>query len=63
VRIVEVRAIPLRGRVSEGGWEETLDPEDNSHTLVQVVTDQGVTGVGSAYTSLALVEALRSRGS
>jgi D-galactarolactone cycloisomerase len=57
MRIVDVRAIPLLGRVSEGGWEETLDPEENSHTLVQVVTDQGVSGVGSAYTSLALVEA------
>ena len=56
MRIVDVRAIPLRGRVSEGGWEETLDPEENSHTLVQVLTDQGLSGVGSAYTSLALVE-------
>jgi hypothetical protein len=62
MRIVDVRAIPLRGRVSEGGWEETLDPDENSHTLVQVLTDQGLSGVGSAYTSLALVEGALTAG-
>ena len=56
MKIVEVRAIPLLGRVTEGGWDTTLDPDQNSHTLVVVETDEGVTGVGSAYTSLALVE-------
>jgi L-alanine-DL-glutamate epimerase-like enolase superfamily enzyme len=56
MKIAEVRAIPLLGRVSDTGWEQTLDPDQNSHTLVEVVTDEGVTGVGSAYTSLALVE-------
>ena len=57
MRIVDVRAIPLLGRVTEGGWDRTLDPEENSHTLVVVATDGGVSGAGSAYTSLALVEA------
>src|SRR5436190_9724396 len=57
MRIVDVRAIPLLGRITEGGWEQTLDPEQNSHTLVEVVTDAGMTGIGSAYTSVALVEA------
>jgi L-alanine-DL-glutamate epimerase-like enolase superfamily enzyme len=56
MRIAEVRAIPLLGRVSDTGWEQTLDPDQNSHTLVEVVTDEGVSGIGSAYTSLALVE-------
>ncbi len=56
MKIAEVRAIPLLGRVSEGGWEATLDPDQNSHTLLLVVSDEGLTGVGSAYTSLALVE-------
>jgi L-alanine-DL-glutamate epimerase-like enolase superfamily enzyme len=56
MKIVDVRAIPLLGRISEAGWEETLDPDQNSHTLVEVVTDEGLTGVGSAYTSLALVD-------
>ncbi len=57
MRIVDVRAIPLLGRVTEGGWDETLDPAENSHTLVVVLTDEGISGAGSAYTSLALVEA------
>src|SRR5687768_7116839 len=56
MKIVDVRAIPLLGRVSEGGWEATLDADQNSHTLLVVETDEGLTGVGSAYTSLALVE-------
>src|SRR5688572_20601464 len=56
MKIAEVRAIPLLWRVTEGGWEATLDPDQNSHTLVVVETDEGLTGVGSAYTSLALVE-------
>src|SRR5687768_8192217 len=56
MKIAEVRAIPLLGRVTEGGWDATLDPDQNSHTLLVVKTDEGLTGVGSAYTSLALVE-------
>jgi L-alanine-DL-glutamate epimerase-like enolase superfamily enzyme len=56
MKIAEVRAVPLQGRVSEGGWEATLDPDQNSHTLLLVKTDEGLTGVGSAYTSLSLVE-------
>ena len=56
MKIAEVRAIPLLGRVTEGGWDATLDPDQNGHTLLVVTTDEGLTGVGSAYTSLALVE-------
>jgi L-alanine-DL-glutamate epimerase-like enolase superfamily enzyme len=56
MKIVEVRAIPLLGRVTETGWEQTLDPDQNSHTLVEVVTDEGLSGFGSVYTSLKLVD-------
>ena len=56
MKIVEVRAIPLLGRITETGWDQTLDQDQNSHTLIEVVSDSGLTGVGSVYTSLALVD-------
>jgi D-galactarolactone cycloisomerase len=54
MKIREIRASALVGRSSEAGWE--ADVSENIHTLVEVVTDEGLTGYGSAYTSLALVE-------
>jgi L-alanine-DL-glutamate epimerase-like enolase superfamily enzyme len=45
----------LRGATPEGGWNHELKPEDCVHTLVAVQTDQGLTGVGSVFTSDHLV--------
>jgi len=56
VTIVDIRLTGLSGGTVEGGWAEELVPEDNIHTIVEVVTDDGRVGVGSAYTSRALVE-------
>jgi D-galactarolactone cycloisomerase len=61
MKIVEVRTIPLMGRTPEGGWDTEIEPAENLHTLIQVVTDETVggrplTGIGSVYTSQALVE-------
>jgi D-galactarolactone cycloisomerase len=55
VRIREIRAAGLRGATPEGGWSNELRPDDVVHTLVVVETDQGVRGVGSAFTSDDLV--------
>ncbi len=55
--IADLRLTGLTGGTVEGGWAEELVPEDNVHTVVEVVADDGRVGVGSAYTSLALVEA------
>src|SRR3989442_1418898 len=57
MKIADLRLTGLTGGTVEGGWAEELVPEDNIHTIVEVVTDDGRVGVGSAYTSLALVEA------
>ncbi len=57
MKITEVRAAGLRGQTPEGGWSEELRPEDCVHTLVSVHTDEGMTGVGSVFTSDALVKA------
>ena len=57
LKIVDVRLLPLLGHTPDGGWDAKFnDPDRNLHTLVEVVTDQGVTGLGSVYTSLPLVQ-------
>jgi L-alanine-DL-glutamate epimerase-like enolase superfamily enzyme len=57
VKIREIRAVGLRGATPEGGWSNELTPETCVHTLVAVHTDQGITGVGSVFTSDDLVRA------
>lgn len=56
MRIERVEAIPLTGATVDGGWPQGHEPEENLHTLVTVTTDEGVTGVGSCFTSGKLVE-------
>jgi L-alanine-DL-glutamate epimerase-like enolase superfamily enzyme len=55
--IADLRLTGLAGGTVVGGWAEELVPEDNVHTIVEVVAADGRAGVGSVYTSLALVEA------
>lgn len=57
MKISEIRLLPLRGATPDGGWDERiLDEDNNLHTLVEVVTDEGVSGVGSVFTSAKLIE-------
>lgn len=56
MRIREVRAFGLRGKTPEGGWSNELQPEDCVHTLIAVLTDSGLTGWGSVFTSEELVK-------
>ena len=57
MKIVAINVLPLRGETPDGGWDEKfVDKEYNLHTLVEVLTDEGVTGVGSVYTSAKLIE-------
>jgi L-alanine-DL-glutamate epimerase-like enolase superfamily enzyme len=57
MKIVDVRLTGLSGGTVEGGWADELKPEDDINTIVEVLTDEGLTGIGSAMTSKALVEA------
>ena len=57
MKIREIRAFGLRGRTPEGGWSHELQPEDCVHTLVAVLTDEGLVGWGSVFTSEDLVRA------
>jgi L-alanine-DL-glutamate epimerase-like enolase superfamily enzyme len=57
MRITDVRSTGLAGGTVEGGWAEDLKPEDDINTLIEVHTDEGLVGLGSAMTSKALIEA------
>lgn len=57
MRIQEIRAAGLRGATPEGGWDEELRPDDCVHTLIAVITDEGLCGLGSVFTSDQLVRA------
>ncbi|MEO6758194.1 MAG: mandelate racemase/muconate lactonizing enzyme family protein [Saprospiraceae bacterium] len=56
LKIKEVRAYGLRGKTPEGGWSNELQPEDCVHTIIAVMTTDGI-GWGSVFTSEALVKA------
>src|SRR5438477_12343120 len=57
MKISKITCAGLRGATPEGGWSNELRPQDCVHTLVAVHTDDGLTGVGSVFTSDALVRA------
>ena len=56
MRIRDIRAFGLRGQTPEGGWSNELRPDDCVHTLIAVLTDEGLTGWGSVFTSEELVK-------
>lgn len=55
MKIREVRAAGLRGGTPPGGWSDELRPDDDVHTIIAVHTDEGLVGIGSVFTSEALV--------
>ena len=55
MKIREIRAVGLRDATPEGGWSNEIQPDDCVHTLIAVLTDEGVNGFGSVYTSDHLV--------
>jgi D-galactarolactone cycloisomerase len=57
MRITDVLVTGLAGGTPEGGWTNELGPDDVVHTLVAVHTDEGLVGLGSVFTSEALVRA------
>lgn len=57
MKITEIRAAGLTGGTPRGGWEQELEQDDVVHTLVAVHTDVGLVGIGSVFTTSALVEA------
>src|SRR5688500_14217306 len=56
MKIVAVRTIPLGGATHDHGWPGGTDPNVQYNTLVEVVSEDGLVGIGSCYTTRALVE-------
>ncbi len=56
MKIRDIRLLPLVGATPDGGWTSGFSPDENLHTLLEVITDEGITGLGSVYTSAKLVE-------
>lgn len=57
MKIREITAVGLTGATPPGGWQNELRPDDSVHTLILVHTDEGLTGVGSVFTTDRLVRA------
>src|ERR1700736_2126351 len=57
MKIVDGHPPGRSGGTVDGGWPGGMKPEEDLNTIVEVVTDEGLTGVGSAMTSKALVAA------
>jgi D-galactarolactone cycloisomerase len=57
MKITDVRTIALSGATHDHGWPGGTDPDEQKNTLLEVKTDEGLSGIGSCYTSRALVEA------
>ena len=57
MKITSIECHKLLGATVDGGWPEGHEPEDDLHTLVEVHTDEGVSGIGSVFTGSALTQA------
>jgi D-galactarolactone cycloisomerase len=57
MQITQIQAAGFRGATPEGGWANEIKPSDCIHTLIIVLTDEGVTGYGSTFTSDSLATA------
>jgi L-alanine-DL-glutamate epimerase-like enolase superfamily enzyme len=57
MKITEIRTIPLSGATHDTGWPGGTKTDEQMNTLLEVKTDEGLTGIGSVFTSQALVEA------
>jgi D-galactarolactone cycloisomerase len=57
MKITEVLTIPLSGATHDTGWPGGTKADEQMNTLLEVKTDEGLTGIGSVFTSQALVEA------
>lgn len=56
MKIKEIRAVGLKGATPEGGWSDEIESGDCVHTLIAVLTDEGLIGFGSVFTNDALVK-------
>jgi L-alanine-DL-glutamate epimerase-like enolase superfamily enzyme len=55
VKIAAIDVCPLTGATVDGGWPQGHEPQENLHTLLVATTDEGLSGLGSCFTSGKLV--------
>lgn len=57
MKITSIETIGLVQGTADGGWTDVLTPDVNLHTLIEIHTDHGPSGLGSSFTSQRLVDA------
>jgi len=57
MKITGIRTYPLGGATHDTGWPGGTDPNAEMNTLVEIESDEGPTGLGSCFTTPALVRA------
>ena len=57
MKISTISTVGLAGRTPPAGWKHEVSASDNQQTLVFIEADSGEIGVGTSYTSKALVDA------
>jgi D-galactarolactone cycloisomerase len=55
MQITDIVVHRLAGATVDGGWPQGHEPEDDLHALVEVHTDEGLSGIGSVFTGHKLV--------
>lgn len=55
MKIREIRAVGLTGATPKGGWTEEIKPDDSVHTLIAVLTDEDLVGLGSVFNNVDVV--------
>ena len=55
MKITRITLFPLTGATVDGGWPQGHEPQENLHTLIQIVGEDGFDGWGSCFTSGRLV--------
>ncbi len=57
MRITDIKLHRLIGGTVDGGWPQGHVPQDDLNALVEIETDEGLTGVGSVFTGSGLAQA------
>ena len=58
MKIVDVKVISLKGGTKDTGWPDyEADPDVQMNTLVEIVSDEKISGIGSCFTSRPFIEA------
>jgi L-alanine-DL-glutamate epimerase-like enolase superfamily enzyme len=57
MKIADIRLTGLAAGVVSGGWVGEMKLHEDINTLIEVVTDEGLIGIGSAMTNKTLVQA------